>query len=330
MISAKSPEPTVREAFANGRTLSAFQCHKVLRFDGGGNFVVLQGDIEGNPALIQLKQKAACDSKEEFVASLGDFQLNLTNYSGAEYSNYLGAGLGATFDIEVICPASERQIQRKIPSEKLLVEETSEIYFKTVREFSEVQSLHIGWLDAVVNLETELERNLFHNDRFVINVDTKWTTHPQMTTDDRVRASWHGQQWTDGLYLLAIVKDPVLKSIRDLKGEQGALLCEEMRDELRTAAERVYGVNPSQLRIMFHYHPQFYRLHAHCVRINAINPGSETERAHLLTTVANNLRMNEDYYSLCTLSYSVRVGERLHQLLEANNGEGFVKNKYNC
>ena len=53
MISAKPSEPTLQEAFANGRTLSAFQCHKVLRFDGGGNFVVLQGDIEGFPKVYQ-------------------------------------------------------------------------------------------------------------------------------------------------------------------------------------------------------------------------------------------------------------------------------------
>jgi m7GpppX diphosphatase len=326
-----SPSETIlQEAFANGRTLSSFQCLRVLRFDAGGKFIILQGTLPNSndvlqPALIQLEQMATCNDPEQLTANLPNFQLQPTNYSGAEYSFYKAVGLGATFNMEVIWPATERQIQRKIPAEKLLVEETSELYFQKVQQFAEEQSLHIGWLDAVVNLKTELERNLFHNDRFVINVDTKWTTHAEpLSTDTNIRQTWHGAKWTDALYLLAIVKDPSLKSIRDLKGEQGALLCEEMRDELRKVAQNVYGVHPSQLRIMFHYHPQFYRLHAHCVRIHAINPGSETERAHLLTTVASNLRMNEDYYSLCTLSYSVRVGERLHTLLKENNGVGLV------
>ena len=113
--------------------------------------------------------------------------------------------------------------------------------------------------------------------------------------------------------MLAIAKNPGLRSLRDLVGEEGALLCDEMRDELRSAAMNVYGVPSSQLRIMFHYH-------AHCVRINAINPGSEVERAHLLTTVAFNLRMNSDYYKNALLSYKVRIGEGLHKILLTSVG----------
>jgi hypothetical protein len=54
------------------------------------------------------------------------------------------------------------------------------------------------------------------------------------------------------------------------------------------------------------------------------NPGSETERAHLLTTVAYNLRMKSDYYKDATLSYSVRKDEALHRLL-LDVGQGIIK-----
>lgn len=297
--------------------LSSFSKPNVLRFDGQGKFVVLQGvipDVDGinKPALLQFEQRAACKSQASFVENLPNFALQLTNYSGAEYSNYYGTGLGASWNVEVIWPASERQIRRKTPSNHYLVEESGELYSEYIDEFANQQSERIGWLDSVVNMETEMERNLFHNERFIINIDTKWTTHVQPTGE---RNTWYGATWTDDLYLLAIVKNPLLRSLRDLHGEEGAALCDEMRDELRNAAKRVYGVDPGQLRIMFHYHPQFYRLHAHCVRTHAINPGSETERAHLLTTVACNLRMKSDYYKDATLSYSVREGEQLHQLL---------------
>ena len=303
--------------------LSSFSPSNVLRFDGQGKFVVLQGvipDVDGTnkPALLQFEQRAACESQTSFVENLPNFALQLTNYSGAEYSNYYGTGLGASWNVEVIWPASERQILRKTPSKHYLVEESGELYAKYIDAF--VKQQNIAWLDSVVNMETEVERNLFHNERFIINIDTKWTTHVQPTDD---RKSWYGATWTDDLYLLAIVKNPLLHSLRDLNGEEGAALCDEMRDELRNAAKRVYGVDPSQLRIMFHYHPQFYRLHAHCVRTHSINPGSETERAHLLTTVAYNLRMKSDYYKDATLSYSVREGERLHQLL-LDAGQGLV------
>ena len=318
---AAAPEAASGEAFAHGRTLAHFHSTNLLRFDGGGKFVVVQGTIDAQPALLQLEQRAACNDSEQFLTQLPHFQLQPTSYSGAEYSYYQAQGLGATFNVEVIWPASDRQIQRKTPSEQVLVEESYALYNQVVASFAVEQAQRIGWLDAVVTLKKELERNLFHNERFIINVDTKWTTHAApLSVDPNVRNSWKGAKWTDGLYLLAIVKDPECKSLRDLHGERSALLCEEMRDELRNVAKSVYGVAPDQLRIMFHYHPQFYRLHAHCVRIHAVNPGSETERAHLLTAVADNIRMKFDYYQTCTLSYKLRVGERLHRLLKENDG----------
>ena len=319
-----------QEAFTNGRTIASFHPTQLLRFDNNGQHVVIQGMMSDSsnisqPTLIQLTQQATCSNSDQLLENLSTFQVTPTNYSGAEYSFYQAIGLGATFNMEVIFPASSRQIQRKTPSTQLLVEETKELYSSIIQKFAQEQALNIGWLDAVVNLEKELDRNLFHNTDFVINVDTKWSTHAEpLSIDPAVRKTWHKAKWTNDLYLLAIVKDATFKSIRDLQGESGATLCENMRDALRDVALQVYGVPPSQLRIMFHYHPQYYRLHAHCVRIHAVNPGSETERAHLLTTVAFNLRMNANYYKQATLSYKVRAGERLHRLLVDNDNIGLV------
>ena len=107
-----------------------------------------------------------------------------------------------------------------------------------------------------------------------------------------------------------------MRSLRDLRGEAGAALCDAMARELKAAAWRVYGVPASKVRVFFHYHPQFYRLHAHCNRIEWVNPGCEAERAHLLSSVAQNLRLSEGYYAeQATLSYKVRVGEKLHGIL---------------
>ncbi len=340
---------TDRIPFVGGRTLADFRPETVLRFEGGGRFVVVQGTLaaatataagpatdndasrpsssssaSARPLLLQLEQRAACADAEAFVAALPRFSLTLTNDSGAEYSFYRARGLGgaAEFDVECIWPASARQIARKTPSRGLLVEETAALYTRVVDAFAAAQAAKIGWLEAVVTRRKERERNLFHNARFVVNVDTKWTTHAPLSADPAKRAAWRGAPWTDGLYLLAISSDPSLRSLRDLRGEAGARLCDEMREALRNAARDVYGVPASQLRIFFHYHPQFYRLHAHCTRL-AVNPGCECERAHLLTTVAAHCRAapHGDYYARATLTYKVREGEKLHRLLvEAGDG----------
>jgi m7GpppX diphosphatase len=338
-----------------GTSLAPFSPTKILRFERGGKLVVIQGRIgsaaasasptattaasasatvtaaaaasapppnadSGAPAILQLEQRAVCGNPSIFLDSLPSFSVALTNHSGAEYSYYEARGLNAVFDAEVIWPASARQIARKTPAVTWMCEESAALYQQVVAQHAQEQAANAVWLEAVVKLEKERERNLFANDRFIINVDTKWKTHGPLTEDATVRVGWCGAPWTADLYLLAIVADPALKSIRDLRGEAGAALCAEMLAKLRAVAMEVYGVGAGQLRIFFHYHPQFYRLHAHCTRLS-VNPGCETERAHLLTTVATNLRLDPDYYAKVTLTYRLKVGEGLHQqLVEAGRG----------
>ena len=312
-------------------------------------------------ALVCLTQKPAFESPESLLAELPRMHTTLTNHSGAEYSYYdafagkaeatdskgedsssssISSSSGARFNMEVIWPASERQVQRKRRADFILFEEDVETYRNLVAPFVEEQADKTTWIDKVCRQEKERERCLYNNDDFVVVVDTKWQNHARIAIWDasiassqedgeshllsfdeatfyaRERAEWYGAPWTRDLYLLAIAKDPKLKSIRDLRGEAGAAICEAMARELLTAAERVYGVPAHKCRVFFHYHPQFYRLHAHCNRIEYVNPGCEVERAHLLSTVAANLRIAEGYYAdNAILTYKLRKGEKLHKLL---------------
>ena len=297
--------------------LAPFAAKEVLAFGDGGRHAVVLGDVRGDAALVQLTQRAEYDTKEALVAALPSLKLALTNYSGAEYSYYdAAAPSGAAFACEAIWPASERQIQRKRPAELVVYEETGEAYDRLVKPFAAAQAAKIGWIDAVCNLEHERERNLQDNKDFVVNVDTKWRTHG----DFGDRAAWKGAPWTADLYLLAIAKDAAYASIRDLRGETGADLVRAMRDALLAAARDYYGVPPSKLRVFFHYQPQFYRLHAHCTTAQHVTPGCECDRAHLLTTVAENLDLAPDYYARATLTYKLRVGEKLHGILVEGEG----------
>ena len=272
--------------------------------------------LDGRDCVLELKQRAALADPRALEDALPKLKLTLTNHSGAEYSYYAATDptTGATYDLEAVWPAPERLVQRKRPAEICVVEETAEAYDRVVRPFAEAQAAKIGWIDAVCALEKERERNLHACDAFVVNVDTKWSTHGPFDDD---RATWRGADWTRDLYLLAISKDASLKSMRDLRGPDGAGLCRAMRAALLRCAADVYGVPATKLRVFFHYQPQFYRLHAHCTRAEHTNPGCECDRAHLLTTVAANLDLAPDYYARAPLTYKLRLGEKLHGLLSA-------------
>ena len=309
----QKPEDAV-PAFSD--TISNFAVEEMLRFEAGGRLAVVLGKLDGRDCVLELKQRAALADPRALEDALPKLKLALTNHSGAEYSYYAATDptTGATYDLEAVWPAPERLVQRKRPAEICVVEETAEAYDRVVRPFAEAQAARIGWIDAVCALEKERERNLHACDAFVVNVDTKWSTHGPFDAD---RATWRGADWTRDLYLLAISKDASLKSMRDLRGPAGAGLCRAMRAALLRCAADVYGVPATKLRVFFHYQPQFYRLHAHCTRAEHTNPGCECDRAHLLTTVAANLDLAPDYYARAPLTYKLRVGEKLHGLLSA-------------
>ena len=310
----QKPEDAV-PAFAD--TISNFTVEETLRFEAGGRLAVVLGKLGGQDCVLEIKQRAALADPRALEDALPKLKLALTNHSGAEYSYYAATDptTGATYDLEAVWPAPERLVQRKRPAEICVVEETAEAYDRVVRPFAEAQAAKIGWIDAVCALEKERERNLHACDAFVVNVDTKWSTHGPFDAD---RATWRGADWTRDLYLLAISKDASLKSMRDLRGPAGAGLCRAMRAALLRCAADVYGVPATKLRVFFHYQPQFYRLHAHCTRAEHTNPGCECDRAHLLTTVAANLDLAPDYYARAPLTYKLRVGEKLHGLLSAD------------
>ena len=307
----QKPEDAV-PAFSD--TISNFTFQETLRFEAGGRLAVVLGTLDGQDCVLEIKQRAALADPRALEDALPKLKLALTNHSGAEYSYYAATDptTGATYDLEAVWPAPERLVQRKRPAEICVVEETAEAYDRVVRPFAEAQAAKIGWIDAVCALEKERERNLHACDAFVVNVDTKWSTHGPFDAD---RATWRGADWTRDLYLLAISKDASLKSMRDLRGPDGAGLCRAMRAALLRCAADVYGVPATKLRVFFHYQPQFYRLHAHCTRAEHTNPGCECDRAHLLTTVAANLDLAPDYYARAPLTYKLRIGEKLHGLL---------------
>lgn len=309
----QKPEDAV-PAFSD--TISNFAVEETLRFEAGGRLAVVLGKLDGRDCVLEIKQRAALADPRALEDALPKLKLTLTNHSGAEYSYYAATDptTGATYDLEAVWPAPERLVQRKRPAEICVVEETAEAYDRVVRPFAEAQAAKIGWIDAVCALEKERERNLHACDAFVVNVDTKWSTHGPFDDD---RATWRGADWTRDLYLLAISKDASLKSMRDLRGPDGAGLCRAMRAALLRCAADVYGVPATKLRVFFHYQPQFYRLHAHCTRAEHTNPGCECDRAHLLTTVAANLDLAPDYYARAPLTYKLRLGEKLHGLLSA-------------
>ena len=54
-----------------------------------------------------------------------------------------------------------------------------------------------------------------------------------------------------------------------------------------------------------HYLPTYFHFHVHFVHIDNENASSDIEKAHLLSTIIQNIKLNNQYYNLCDLEYVV-------------------------
>jgi len=104
--------------------------------------------------------------------------------------------------------------------------------------------------------------------------------------------------------------------MRDLRAEHLPLL-RAMLNVGRDVIERVYGVTGEEMRVFVHYPPQFYHFHVHYQALSAQEVGCQTERAHLLEDIIDNIERDGDFYAKANITVKVGESEDLVKLYRA-------------
>ena len=107
---------------------------------------------------------------------------------------------------------------------------------------------------------------------------------------------------------IAIVADPSLRCLRDLRGEHVRLL-----SDIKCMSLQHLPAGFDQCSI--HYHPRVYQLHVH-FRI-ARSPHQTDARVFMLDTVIKNLRDDPLYYKTTVLTYSVASSSDIVRVMGA-------------
>ena len=164
------------------RDLSSFKQSEVLS-EGEGHAVLLGAfswQPAGERALVKI---SAVDRASSDVAA--HLETSLSSYSGAEYAYYRGSASLASvlwkrpaFALEVIAPASEKQIARSRPQPGVFVTETAALYHAAVAPYIDaLDPKSTSWIDKCLDLSKERERVLFndpsHHDGFLLNIDVR-------------------------------------------------------------------------------------------------------------------------------------------------------------
>ena len=119
---------------------------------------------------------------------------------------------------------------------------------------------------------------------------------------------------------LAIVADPSIRSIRDLRGEHLPLL-ERMYRTCVQAIQREHRVGLEDIMVFANYPPSVYKLHFHFCAPFFQPTAYDAFRMHSLSAIINNLRVDPGYYAVSTFQIPVHTNSDLYRAIVASRGE---------
>jgi m7GpppX diphosphatase len=114
---------------------------------------------------------------------------------------------------------------------------------------------------------------------------------------------------------LAIVADPSIRSIRDLRGEHVKML-EQLQRQCVAVIQREYEVEAEDIMVFANYPPSVYRLHFHLCAPFFKPSAYDAFRMHPLSAIINNLRIHPEYYSLSSIQIPVHRNSELYRTTE--------------
>ncbi|XP_067827193.1 m7GpppX diphosphatase [Heptranchias perlo] len=298
------PEPSTAPSERSGFSLNNFRVEKILRESARDKTIFIHGkvgedcgDIQDAVVILE-KTPFREDTLPQLLNKDADLRLQIRNDI---YSTHHLHPLPAFNEIKttVVCPATEKHIKKYLRQEMYLIHETADDYMNISTPHLNSQTFSIQWVYNILEKKAEAERIIYENpdpqNGFILIPDFKWN-----------------QKQVDDLYLIAISHRHGVKSLRDLTAEHLPML-QNILQEGQVAISQRYNIPASQLRIYLHYQPSYYHLHVHFTALSYDAPGSMVERAHLLSSVIENLQTDPDYYQKRTLTFALKADDPLLQ-----------------
>ncbi|KIK60433.1 hypothetical protein GYMLUDRAFT_168061, partial [Collybiopsis luxurians FD-317 M1] len=209
--------------------------------------------------------------------------------------------------ISVICPATDVHVKKYAKQESILVQETPELYHRiTLPYINSFPLERTRWYEQILEGRAEQEKVLYSSSDYLILPDMKWDLHT-----------------TGSLYLIAIARDPSLRSLRDLRGNVHLSLLRSIRKEAYRIVGEKWNIGRGGLRLWIHYQPSYYHFHVHIVNANyeLAGFGMAVGQAHLLEDVISLLEVNPNVFEIITLTYGLGEQHGLYEQMKVAQSE---------
>ncbi|XP_068180976.1 m7GpppX diphosphatase-like [Antennarius striatus] len=285
------------EEYESNSVLCGFQTCEVLRHSEREKSIFLHGQIQGQDAVVILEKNPIQKDSVEELLSGSKVKLEMKNDIYSTYQLQAPPHLSA-IKTTLMWPATEKHVNKFKHQDSFLVKETKEDYFNITLPFIlQNKGFNVQWVYNILDKKAEVDRIIYEDPDpklgFVLLPDMKWN-----------------QKNVDDLYLIAIVHQRNIKSLRDLTSAHIPLLMNIFTKGQEAILKR-YNLPASKLRVYLHYQPSYYHLHVHFTKLDYNAPGCGVERAHLLASVIDNLHADPEYYNKCTMYFPLRETDEI-------------------
>ncbi|KAJ7634063.1 scavenger mRNA decapping enzyme [Mycena polygramma] len=285
-----------------------------------------QEGMETLPAIIRIEKTAipVDISQRIFPGNIGAFLSQVKRMENTDIYTWLAGWISAAsmekqpqgdVKVNIICPATDVHIRKYSKQNSILVRETPDIYRRVVQPYiSQFPPERTKWVTEILDGAKEQSKILFSSSDFIILPDMKWDLHT-----------------IGSFYLIAIVRNKELRSLRDLRGDPALghiALLKSIRREASTIAGEKWGIPRGGLRMYIHYQPSYYHFHVHIVNANyEAGMGMSVGQAHLLDDVIALLELDEEnphspgIFERMTLTYGLGEQHGLYSAMKAVQGE---------
>lgn len=198
-----------------------------------------------------------------------------------------------------------------------LIEETPNMFWSMDMQHhmnKMITSPKTGWVQDIIQLKREQENIKLYTDEFVFLPDTK-----------NIYKRWRQQQHGVCLNWMAIVINPALRNIRDLKQEHIPLLRKIKQMGIDRIKEEFPHLGSDDIMIYANYPPSIHTLHFHFCFPFFSASAYDAFRIHSIDHIINNLNIKPDYYSISTFFIPVHEKSPLLQVYKKLKGDDEVK-----
>ena len=221
------------------------------------------------------------------------------------YKYFSSNQLNEKFELTVIYPASQEQINKYKKNEsKIIIDTYQNYYYKILPYIEKISYQNTKWMLNILNGIDEVDKVIYNDNDFILLPDFKW----------------NGLD-LDNMYYLGILKNKnnnFIRTIRDLT-DSNLLSLKKMLHIGKKTISTKHNIKEDKIIAYVHYYPSYFIFHVHYTFIENEITKSGFLRNILLSEIIQYLEIDSLYYKKINMEIKIDGNNFIYDLINDTN-----------